>query len=198
MTNPAAATALAPHGAYPKFLWEFTDATLGQAWSEPIITRVRVDEGTAGDVCGNNDGDGNCRERWVAIFGGGYDTAADPNHADFAASTGDVGWTLRSKAIFMVDLATGTVLDKVAYDSVTNPNMIYALPSRPAVLDTDFDGFADVVYIGDLGGQMWKWDISAMGDDSVGSDGIIDNWDHGIFFSTPAVSDGTETRFRSF
>jgi type IV pilus assembly protein PilY1 len=198
VTNPAATLSSQPHGAYPKFLWEFTDANLGQAWSEPVITRLKVGEGSAGDVCGVNNGDGNCRERWVAIFGGGYETAADPNHADFAATSSDAGWTTASKAIFIVDLATGTVLDKVEYDASTNPDMNYAMPSRPAVIDLDFDGFADVIYIGDLGGQVWKWDVSALGDDSVGSDGIIDNWDHGIFFATPSASDGTETRYRSF
>jgi type IV pilus assembly protein PilY1 len=86
----------------------------------------------------------------------------------------------------------------VAYDPTTNPNMRYAIPSRPAVLDTNFDGFADVVYIGDVGGQMWKWDISAKGQDTVGSDGIIDNWSYGIFFTAPSASDGTSTRYKSF
>lgn len=198
VTDPASNSSMDAHGPYPKFLWEFTDSELGQAWSDPIITRVKVDEGLSGDVCGHDDGDGNCRERWVAIFGGGYETAADPNHADYAATSSDAGWTLRSKAIYMVDLATGTVLAKVAYDLGSNPAMNYALPSRPAVLDTNFDGFADVVYIGDLGGQMWKWDISALGEDTVGSDGIIDNWDYGVFFTSASASDGTDTRYRSF
>jgi len=197
VTNPASTSSMDPHGPYPKYLWEFTDSTLGLAWSEPVITRVRVDDGTS-DVCGKDDGDVNCRERWVAIFGGGYEPSADPNHADFAATSGDAGWTLRSKAIYMVDLATGQILDKVAYDAATNPNMNYALPSKPAVLDLDFDGFADVVYIGDLGGQMWKWDISAKGEDTSGSDGIIDNWDAGIFFASGSASDGSATHYRSF
>lgn len=194
VTDPTATGG--PHGPYPKFLWEFTDPKLGQAWSDPVITRVRVSEGSAGDVCGQDDGDGNCRERWVAIIGGGYETTADPNHADFAASSGDAGWNLRGKAIFMIDIKTGTVLDKIEYDSSSNPNMIYALPSEPSVLDTDFDGFADIVYIGDLGGQVWKWDISAIGDDTT-SDGIIDNWSHGIFFTAPSTSDGTDVRYKS-
>jgi type IV pilus assembly protein PilY1 len=142
ITDPSSMSGADPHGPYPKFLWEFTDSTLGDAWSEPVITRVKVREGSVGDVCGFDNGDGNCRERWVAIFGGGYKTTADPNHADFAATSGDAGWTLRSKAIYMVDLATGTVLDKIQYDSVNNPTMIYAIPSEPAVLDTNFDGFS--------------------------------------------------------
>ena len=61
--------------------------------------------------------------------------------------------------------------------------MVYAMPSTPGVLDLDFDGFADVIYIGDLGGQLWKWDIHEVGVDSLGSDGVVDNWEFGVFFS---------------
>ncbi len=198
VTDPSSTSSSDDHGPYPKFLWEFTDSTLGEAWSEPVITRVKVREGGAGDVCGFDNGDGNCRERWVAIFGGGYATSTDPNHDDFTSVVGDVGYTVRSKAIYMVDLATGAILDKIEFDAATNPLMTYGLPSEPAVLDRNFDGFADVVYIGDLGGQIWKWDISALGEDSSGADGIIDNWPHGIFFTAPSASDGTEIRYKSF
>ena len=31
----------------------------------------------------------------------------------------------------------------------------------------NFDGYADVVYIGDLGGNLWKWVITAPGDDPI-------------------------------
>jgi type IV pilus assembly protein PilY1 len=198
ITDPSSTLSTDPHGPYPKFLWEFTDPKLGDAWSEPVITRVKVKEGSVGDVCGHDNGDGNCRERWVAIIGGGYKTSGDPNHVDFEPDDSKAGWNPRSKAIFMIDIATGAVLDKIEYDAVNNPKMIYSLPSEPAVLDTNFDGFADVVYIGDLGGQVWKWDISAIGEDSVLSDGIIDNWNHGIFFTAPTESlGGGQTHYKS-
>ena len=45
--------------------------------------------------------------------------------------------------------------------------MKYAMPSTPAVFDLDSDGFADVIYIGDLGGQIFKWTISEIGEDRV-------------------------------
>lgn len=198
ITDPSSTLMSDPHGPYPKLLFEFTDSKLGEAWSQPVITRVKVREGMAGDVCGHDNGDGNCRERWVAIFGGGYETTTDPNHGSFTSNTAAPQYTVRSKAIYMVDLATGMVLDKIEFDAATNPNMIYGLPSEPAVLDTNFDGFADVVYIGDLGGQVWKWDISALGEDSSGADGIIDNWPHGIFFTAPVVSVAGDDRYKSF
>jgi hypothetical protein len=37
-----------------------------------------------------------------------------------------------------------------------------------------------------MGGQMWKWDISNVGEDTVGRDGQMDNWASGIFFANPS------------
>ena len=37
--------------------------------------------------------------------------------------------------------------------------MCFAIPATPAVFDLDNDGFADVIYVGDLGGNVWKWVI---------------------------------------
>ncbi len=52
--------------------------------------------------------------------------------------------------------------------------MVYSIPSTPGVVDVDFDGFADVVYVGDAGGQLWKWDVSSVGQNTAG-DSRIDN-----------------------
>ena len=38
--------------------------------------------------------------------------------------------------------------------------MIYPLAAPPSAVDTNGDGFVDRVYIGDLGGQMWRFDLS--------------------------------------
>ena len=38
--------------------------------------------------------------------------------------------------------------------------MHYAFAATPAVYDLDFDGYADVVYAVDLGGNVWKWVIT--------------------------------------
>lgn len=173
----------------PSMLWEFTDAKLGETWSKPVITRVKVDSASiSGDKCGASNGEDGCTERWVAIFGGGYEAQADPNSntwTDFGAA----GFDARSRSLYMVDLATGKVLATLSHDSTSTSlsKMKYAFPSAPGVLDLDFDGFADVVYIGDLGGQMWKWDISAIGVDG-NADNVIDNWKGTVFFSRPKVT----------
>lgn len=196
VTDPDAG-GLDDHGPYPLLLWEFTDAKLGQAWSEPVITRVRVKGATgSGDHCGYDDGDGDCREQWVAIFAGGYHPNGDPHTATYTSDTSSSDWTDRGKSIYLVALDSGDVLAQI--DHASHSSMIYSMPSSPAVLDLDSDGYADVIYVGDLGGQIWKWDISAVGEDTD-ADLKIDNWSAGIFFNSPRVAiSGGEFRYRSF
>ena len=185
VTDPTAVGG--PHGPYPKLLWELDDPgiQLGETWSEPVITRIKVKAPNGfGDHCGNNTlDDGDCREQWVAIFGGGFRAGADPNLPTYVSNPADAAWSDDSKAIFMVALDTGQVLAQVAYDpgDPQLSQMVYALPSNPAVLDLDFDSFADLIYIGDVGGQLWKWDISQIADD-VNSDGLFDGWPVGVVF----------------
>jgi type IV pilus assembly protein PilY1 len=200
VTDPSGTSAA--HSPYPKLLWEYTHARLGDSWSQPVITRVKARGAPgSGDHCGLDDGDGDCREAWVAIFGGGYRDDGDPNLSAYIANPADVNWSDRSKAIFMVRLDTGQELGMVRFDQagVAGPSaMKYSLPGSPAVLDLDFDGFADAVYIGDLGGQVWKWDISDVGEDTD-ADNLVDNWPAGVFFRTDPESmpDGSD-HYRSF
>jgi Tfp pilus tip-associated adhesin PilY1 len=201
ITDPSA-TLSGYHGPYPKLLWEFTHAKLGKTWSQPIITRVKV-EGSlgSGDKCGKDDGDGDCREQWVAIFGGGYEADGDPNSTAYIADPADLAWSNRSKALFVVALDTGAVLASVEFDATgaTGPDdMKYSIPATPAVLDTNEDGFADLVYVGDLGGQIWKWDLSPVGQDTAG-DARYDNWSADVFFKVdPVDMGGGDFHYRSF
>jgi type IV pilus assembly protein PilY1 len=205
ITNPALAS-------YPSYLWEFPreDAPaaltnlMGESWSEPVITKVRL--AVNGDV---NNGEGH--ERWVAIFAGGYAPSGDPNkHASY-----DIHATA-GRAIFMVDIKTGGLIAQkafvdtpaatdptlVAYDPA-NPerSMLYAMPSTPGVFDLDFDGYSDVVYVGDLGGNVFKWVIKAVGHDPVNSasgDTSQPNWVFEKFFAAPVYDSGTSKYFKSF
>ena len=183
VTDPDAAS-------YPGYLWEFPreDAPasiadyVGQTWSEPILTRIRVE-------VGSDDNDGAGYERWVAIFAGGYDPSGDPNN--FAAY--DPAGT-KGRAIVVLDLKTGEVLAMKRFDPAApagdpEREMLYAIPSTPAVYDLDFDGFADVVYVGDLGGNMWKWVIQPIGEDRVndGSGSTSQpSWPFKRFFAAPS------------
>lgn len=199
VTDPAAS-------AYPGYLWEFppegaapalTDP-MGQSWSEPVITRIRL------AVNGNY---ASPQERWVAIFAGGFDPTGDPNRGTYVATA------RAGRAIRMVDIQSGELVAEKRLLLPTDPGysagdpqaqMLYAITSTPGVYDVDFDGFADVVYVGDLGGNVWKWVIRSTGDDVVnGATGSLsqDNWHFERFFSAPVcgVLEGCVVpHFRSF
>jgi type IV pilus assembly protein PilY1 len=199
--------------AYPRYLWGFPceNATafcsgtanlpgaltyadyMGNTWSEPVITRVRVHADGGLDPRGY--------ERWVAIFGAGYDPKSDPNKKP-SADAYDVT-DLRGRAIFMVDITTGGVLAMKHFDAddefingaqIGFKEMKYAFASAPAVFDLDFDGFADVIYIGDVGGNLWKWVVHSVGDDPINNSLSDDNiaqpsWPFRLFFQgSPSAS----------
>lgn len=200
VTDPNA-TAVQPHGAYPRLLWEFTDVAgaLARTWSRPVITRVKMKASFNKDYCGPNDGDGlntvsspngNCREEWVAIFGAGYREQANPNHTTYVSDPNAPTFSNDSMGIYIVRMSDGSVLSKVNFDpnDPTLKEMKYSIPSEPAVLDLNFDGFADLLYVGDLGGNMWKWDISKVG--VIGTSGRVETttWPIGRFFAAPKAT----------
>jgi type IV pilus assembly protein PilY1 len=188
VTDPNALTA--PHGPYPRLMWEFTHSGLGQTWSRPIITRVKMRASSGvGDKCGDSDGDGDCEERWVAIFGAGYRPEGDPNLTNYTNDPNNAAYTEKGRGVYILDIESGTVLARLRQirTDLTFQKMQYAITAEPAVLDTNFDGFADVIYIGDTGGQLWKWDISKVG---VTTAGVVPTsvWPAGIIFSSPPVT----------
>ncbi|MDG2334403.1 MAG: PilC/PilY family type IV pilus protein [Myxococcota bacterium] len=202
VTNPEDA-------GYPGYLWEFPNENdpdslasptsilpyLGQSWSQPIITRVKV-------KIDSDDNNGLGYERWVAIVTGGYDPTGDPNDHVNYDSGGIIG-----RAILMIDMATGELLAMKHYSpsaSDAQASMSYAIPSTAGVLDLDFDGFADIVYVGDLGGQIFKWVISPLGDDRVNDssssgDYSQPSWPFKLFFQAPVTTvTGSFSYYKSF
>jgi Tfp pilus tip-associated adhesin PilY1 len=124
----------------PKYLWEFpkatdavTQAKVGQSWPEPAIGRVKIETG------------GTLVERWVAFVSGGF---------DYNNTLG--------RALFVVDLKTGDILWEFSCDAAGGEKqyMVYSIAAAPMGVDVNGDGFVDKVYAGDLGGQMWVFDVS--------------------------------------
>ncbi len=137
----------------PRLLWEISStdsefADLGQTWSPPRAARVRI----GGTV------------RNVAIFGGGYDPGQD-NRAFREDTIGN--------AIYMVDLATGERLwsagsaDAVGPHDLVLPGMRFSIPAPVRPLDLNADGLAERFYVGDMGGQLWRFDI--VNDENAGT-----------------------------
>ena len=116
---------------------------------------------------------------------------------------GDTEFTAEGRGIYVVDITTGEVLAKKVFTSSDMSisgsqygfdEMRYAFASAPAVFDLDFDGFADIVYIGDLGGNVWKWVIKAPGDDPVNNGANYGNvaqpnWPFRLFFRGSASTE---------
>lgn len=131
---------------HPRLLWQINgDLTpgfsrLGQTWSTPLRTRILMNES------------GNPVLRNVLIFGGGYDSVND-------AVFGPAG---AGNAIFIVDANTGGLIWSASSSDaiVTVPDMEYAIPSDIRLIDTNGDGATDRLYVGDLGGQVWRVDLT--------------------------------------
>jgi type IV pilus assembly protein PilY1 len=119
---------------------------VGETWSPPAIARVRI----GGTSHGQN------AERFVLIFGGGYDPAQE--EAAFRTDTS-------GNRIYMVDAVSGNLLWYAGGPGSTGtPNlalarMTHSIPARVSVLDLDGNGFADRMYAADLGGRVWRFDI---------------------------------------
>jgi type IV pilus assembly protein PilY1 len=85
--------------------------------------------------------------QWVAIFGNGYNnTVGDDNVGGGTA------------VLYIVDLESGALIKKIdtGINALSAPNGL----STPTTVDSDGDYMADVVFAGDLEGNMWKFDIS--------------------------------------
>lgn len=149
--------------ADPKFLWEIkggTDssgnaltpgfANLGQSWSQPTMAKIDLN-GTATEVL---------------IFGGGYDTSEDSGPGPDSMGDG----------VYIVNATTGNLIWRAGPDSGANlqlTGMDYAIPSRVSVVDLNNDGLADRLYVGDMGGNVWRIDLneSNTGAGDLASDG---------------------------
>ena len=102
----------------------------------------------------------------VAFFAGGYDENQDTGSAFDAIASPALA--TKGRAIYMVNAKTGALLWRAAYDSASSeseselnlPEMTYAIPSDLRVLDVNADGYADRIYVGDLGGQIWRFDMT--------------------------------------
>jgi len=144
----------------PLFMWSIKGgpdgnpdfAELGQSWSKPTLTKMRSD----GEV------------KDVLVFGGGYDQMQDYSTI---RSNDTIG-----RSLFIVDATDGSLLWTPAMDTQSDySKMNYSMPSDPSLIDVDGDGLLDQIYIGDMGGQLWRFDIDnfATATDSTISGGII-------------------------
>ena len=129
----------------PQFMWKLDTGSLpgaGQSWSTPLATRMLVDTGS-----------GQNADHLVLVIGGGYDLTQDGN----TAVTDTEG-----NALYVVDSVSGNLLWH-ASDAGADRNlaaMQYSVPGDIKVIDIDSDTYADRMYMTDMGGQVWRFDVT--------------------------------------
>ena len=139
----------------PRLAWTITGgegdfAELGQSWSAATVAHIQI---------GGSD-------RTVLVFGGGYDTRQDDSGPPEADGVG--------RAVYVVDAETGERLwwASNATDQATADlplaDMTNSIPSEVRVVDTNADALADRMYVGDMGGRVWRFDIDNARNDGSG------------------------------
>ncbi|MCP4598357.1 PilC/PilY family type IV pilus protein [Neptuniibacter sp.] len=112
---------------------------LGYSWSKPKPITINYD--------GTN--------LQLLLFAGGYDPSQDTNTT---RSTDTMG-----RAIYMVDPDTGELFWSAGISNahdLTLADMNYSIPSDVNPIDINNDGKTDQLYVGDMGGQVWRFDIN--------------------------------------
>jgi Tfp pilus tip-associated adhesin PilY1 len=172
--------------AYPTGLWDFSDASastapMGNTWSEPLMTYVclpnpnynSTNGGTG--VCGNNPNPQSpvaapeYIQTYTAFAGGGY------------SSNNTAGQAVYSLYVEPNPVNTGTSAapnyvneqELWKFDSSNDSHMTYSIPSAIAPVESS-DFILQAFYAGDLGGQMWAFNIP-FGESPQGS-GNTQNW----------------------
>jgi type IV pilus assembly protein PilY1 len=113
-------------------LWEFSSPYLGDTFSQPQIARIDLNGTTT----------------FVVIFGSGY------NNSD------------GNPYLFVVNAQTGQLIDQISLCSdvptACNSNLPNGLSTPVVVSDVDNGtGVDDLVYAGDLQGNLWRIDLSS-------------------------------------
>lgn len=147
----------------PQFMWEYTDPDLFRSRSSPSVAAV-------GQIV---DGSGN--PKWAAFFVSG-EVANDAYPTIFVidAATGN--------PISMTE-SDGSTITKIVLDADSN-GMGGIASGQPAMIDSDYNGYVDRLYIGTDKGNMYKVNIP---DDPESTDGRVS---HCVINSDTETDDG--------
>lgn len=140
---------------------------LGQTWSKMTIAKIKW----------------NGADRFVLLFGGGYDTNQDTNNTRENDSIGN--------AVYMVDATTGDLLWSSSKDgsNLNITEMTNSIPASISAIDINGDSYIDYFYAADMGGRIFRFDIN------------INNTNAGNFAEgavTAQVGDGSTSGNRRF
>ncbi|MDO9617656.1 MAG: PilC/PilY family type IV pilus protein [Pseudomonas sp.] len=133
----------------PTLLWKIQGgsgsfARLGQTWSAPVKTKIKI---------GGTDTD-------VLVFGGGY----DPDQDNATVRTADD----QGNDLYIVNARTGSLIWSASTAGISGMN--YSIPSGVSVIGLQTDangkpyvdpnGLAGQIFVGDMGGQVWRFHVN--------------------------------------
>ncbi|MEM7083252.1 MAG: hypothetical protein AAF465_11010 [Pseudomonadota bacterium] len=151
--------------ALPTIKWKFT--TEGQSWSRPLVANVNFGTDDSPDP------------RRVVLLTGGYDPAQESD-GGFVNPTNAKG-----NAIHMIDAATGDELWRASSENANLPGhgtaprflelteMTSSIPSSVRVLDMNLDGLVDRMYVNDINGRLFRFDVHTDGNSQRVTAGVI-------------------------
>lgn len=112
---------------------------LGETWSAPQLAYI------------SDKGNASAQQTPVVIVAGGYAAQAETS-------------ALTGRVIYIIDVDSGQKLFSVSPepDGLTNLQvpLTDAIPADVALLDSDLDGRTDRLYVGDVGGNVWRLDMT--------------------------------------
>jgi len=144
VTNPADTSKAAPTfttaNAANILLWEFTSADDSDMGYSHNLPQINSFTGQAVQIAKMEN------NRWAVIVGNGYNSTGGKAVLYILFITGgeDGSWTI------------GTDYIKLIADSGTGNGL-----STPTPFDTNGNGKVDVIYAGDIKGNLWKFDVSS-------------------------------------
>ena len=118
---------------YLKYLWEYganspvPEPNMGYTFGVATVSLVKDSLGTP-------------NRRYVAFLPGGYDCAG-------------IGGRGKGYFVLALDAYTGQLLNKINLGSPPND---FGVAAQVRPVDLNYDGFVDRLYVGDVGGTMWR------------------------------------------
>lgn len=111
----------------PEFMWTINAASVSELGNTWSEPQFGLVKTTDTDTIGTT----------VMFVGGGY--SADNTSGN---------------AVIAINISSGAVVKK--WNQTDNASMVYSIPSTVRLIDEDGNGFVDKLYVGDMGGQIWR------------------------------------------
>ncbi|MCO5094820.1 MAG: PilC/PilY family type IV pilus protein [Xanthomonadaceae bacterium] len=181
VTNPNPGSDSAVTGPNKVALWEFTSGSTPSTAGDPVCSEGATSCASLGYTYDSaNVMRIRYQDKWVAVVSSGY----FPDKATAAANASDINEAAASRtSLLVIDFESGRLIREIrtteAFTGTGAPSQpanfrTFGL-STPMVFDEASDEVDDVVYAGDLAGNLWRFDLS---------DADKNNWTVDLMFTS--------------